>query len=95
MDNQNKIQCPKCSSLEYRVEQRGIHKTAYCTRCDSYIKNLPQGKPAMLYFGKFKDREITTMTSKEEIDYLKWMLNKLDVKPNSLKEAIVEHLDKV
>jgi len=94
MEN-TKIQCTKCSSLDYRVEQRSIHKTAYCNHCDSYIRNLPQGKPAMLFFGKFKDREISTMTSKEEVDYLVWMTKKLDIKPNSLKEAIQNHLSKV
>lgn len=88
----HKVQCPKCSSIDYRIEPRGIHQTAFCNKCDAYIKNLPQGKPAQLHFGKFSGREIQTMTSFEEVEYLKWMVKKLDIKPNSLKEAIHAHL---
>ena len=93
--NTEKVQCEKCSSLDYRIEQRGIHKTAYCNHCDSYIKNLPQGKPATIYFGKYRDREVSSMTSQEEVGYLIWMTKKLDIKPNSLKEAINQHLSKL
>ena len=88
-----KIICPKCGSNNYKTEQRGIHQTAICASCNTYIKHLPQGKPAKLYFGKYKDRDIDSMTSKEEIDYLLWMTRKMDIKPNSLREAIVKHLN--
>jgi uncharacterized protein (DUF3820 family) len=87
------ITCPKCKSLDdYYTEQRGIHTTAFCNQCKSYIKNLPQGKPAQLFFGKYKDRLISDMTNKDEVGYLQWLL-KTDVKPNSLKQAITDHLN--
>lgn len=87
------IICPKCNSVDdYYIEKRTIHTTAYCNKCNSYIKNLPQGKPAQLFFGKYKDRLIQDMVSKEEIDYLQWLL-KTDVKPNSLKQAITNHIN--
>lgn len=88
------IICPKCKSVDdYYIEKRTIHTTAYCNQCDSYIKNLPQGKPAQLFFGKYKDRLIQDMNSKDEISYLNWLLS-TDVKPNSLKQAIIDHLNK-
>ena len=90
---ENQIQCTKCGSSNYRVELRNIHKTAYCNSCDSYIKNIPQGLPQKLYFGKFKERLISSMNTKEEVDYLKWLIANTKVKPNALKEAIDNHLD--
>jgi len=87
------ITCSKCQSVnDYKTQQRGIHSTAFCNQCGSYIKNLPQGKPAQLYFGKYKDRLISEMASKEEVAYLGWLLS-TDVKPNSLKQAITDHLN--
>ena len=91
MENQ-KVTCPKCGSSDYRVEQRNIHTTAFCNQCDAYIKNLPQGKPITLFFGKFNGRTISSMIETDEVSYLKWLVTKPDLKPNSLKEAIVEHL---
>jgi len=86
------IVCPKCKSEnDFNTQQRGIHTTAFCNQCKSYIKNLPQGKPSQLYFGKYKDKLISDMTSKDELSYLQWLLN-TDVKPNSLKQAIADHL---
>jgi len=84
--------CPKCSSSNYRVEQRGIHKTAFCQECDAYIKNLPQGVPTTLFFGKYKGRTIESMMEKDEVGYLVWLLTKPDLKPNSLRTAIEKHL---
>jgi uncharacterized protein (DUF3820 family) len=90
---QTNIICPKCKSVDdYYTEQRGIHTTAFCNQCKSYIKNLPQGKPAQLFFGKYKDRLISDMTNQDEVGYLKWLL-KTDVKPNSLKQAITDYLN--
>jgi uncharacterized protein (DUF3820 family) len=82
------VTCPKCGSSNYRVEQRNIHQTAFCNDCDSYIKNLPQGKPTTLFFGKYNGRTLDSMIDAEEIRYLKWLATKPDLKPNSLKTAI-------
>lgn len=87
-----KVNCPKCGSSDYRIEPRGIHKTAYCNQCDAYIKNLPQGVPTTLFFGKYNGRTIASMISEEEIGYLKWLVTKPDLKPNSLKSSIEQHL---
>jgi hypothetical protein len=92
MEHKN-ITCPKCQSIDdYKVEDRGLHKTAFCNKCDSYIKNLPQGKPITLFFGKFNGRTIDSMIEPNEIDYLRWLSTKTDLKPNSLRDYIFKHL---
>lgn len=87
------VTCPKCGSSDYRIEPRGIHKTAFCNDCDSYIKNLPQGVPTTLFFGKYNGRTIESMVHPEEVRYLQWLVAKPDLKPNSLKLAIEKHLN--
>lgn len=93
MEHKNII-CPKCNSKDnYKVDERGIHKTAVCNVCDSYIKHLPQGKPITLFFGKFKGRTIDSMIEPDEIKYLKWLSTKPNLKPNSLKNYILTYLE--
>jgi hypothetical protein len=92
--NMESLICPKCGLVDdYNIQQRGNHKTAYCNGCDSYIKHLPQGNPTALYFGKYKGRQLESMTTPEELKYLKW-LNDSGIKQNSLKEAVTKHLAK-
>lgn len=93
MENQE-VTCKKCGSInDYKVEPRGIHQSAFCNGCDAYIKNLPQGKPITLFFGKFKERTIDSMVALDEINYLKWLSTKSDLKPNSLRDYILKHLE--
>lgn len=90
----SEIVCKKCGSVNnYRIEPRGIHRTACCNLCNSYIKHLPQGKPITLFFGKYKERTIDSMVNKDEIEYLKWLSQKPDLKPNSLRDYILKHLE--
>ena len=84
------LTCNKCGSHNYNVTERGIHKTAYCDSCGSYIKNLPQGKPFIFMFGKFKGTPLLDMRSKEQTDYLHWILAS-DMN-NTIKTKVVEHL---
>lgn len=83
------IKC-KCGSSDYYITQRGIHQTAYCKKCDSYIKNLPQGKPFVFMFGKFKGTALVDMISTEQLNYLHWILSS-DMN-NTIKTKVVEHL---
>lgn len=65
--------------------------TAWCNNCDGFIKNISQGKPPQIFFGKYKDRFIASMTSEEEITYLKWV----EAQPwckNLLRNQISTHL---
>lgn len=89
---EERIQCPKCSSISYKIEDRGVHKTAFCDKCGAYIKNIPQGLPQKLYFGKYKDREVSSMTSIDEVKYLKWLIQNTEIKSNSLREAILKQI---
>lgn len=85
------ITCNQCGSInDYRIIQKGIHQTAYCNGCDAYIKNIPQGKPFIMPFGKFKGTLLTDMTSKEQVDYLDWMLRQ-DFN-NNIKTKVTDHL---
>lgn len=88
------ITCKKCGSVDnYKVEDRGLHKTAYCIPCGAYIKNLPQGKPITLFFGKFNGRTIDSMIEPDEIQYLKWLSTKPDLKPNSLRDYVLKYVE--
>jgi hypothetical protein len=85
--------CTKCGCVnEYRTELKNNQNTAWCTCCGSFIKNIPYAKPA-LYFGKFKGRTIESMTTKEEAQYLNWLITS-DFKLNpSLEKHIRKHLN--
>jgi uncharacterized protein (DUF3820 family) len=68
--------------------------TAWCNGCDGFIKNIPQGKPIQLYFGKYKGRLLSTMDDETEILYLKWVISQSWCK-SLLKTQIEEHLKSV
>lgn len=85
------IKCKICGSEDdYSTSVSGQHLKATCNKCGNYIKFLPQGKPAKLYFGKYKDREIRTLVTVDEINYLHWLLDQ-EIK-NNLRAAIQDHI---
>ncbi len=85
------ITCQTCGLInDYHEVQKNIHVAAYCNGCDSYIKNLPQGKPFILPFGKFKGVLLSDMVSKDQTDYLHWMLRQSF--NNNIKTKVSEHL---
>lgn len=86
--------CSRCGSDDYTTEESGVHLKAVCGRCGSYIKFLSQTTKVILYFGKYKDRDINTMNSKEELEYLNWLTKQSFIKPK-LKSQIFSHLDGV
>jgi uncharacterized protein (DUF3820 family) len=86
------VSCQKCGSLnDYHTIQKHLHLTAYCNQCKSYIKNLPQGNPYVMPFGKFKGVLLSDMVSKDQVDYLQWML-KQDFN-NTTKDKVTIHLN--
>jgi hypothetical protein len=86
------IICQHCGSTDYITTETGPHLKASCKACGKYIKFLPQHKSKpILYFGKYKGREIPSMTLEEEIQYLKWMLKTCDLKVNA-RVDIENHL---
>ncbi len=88
------ISCQKCGLVgDYNEQQSGPHKSAYCNGCGSYIKHLPQGKPITLYFGKYKDRQLSTLQSDDELNYLIWLSQAPGLNAK-LKTAIDAHIRK-
>ena len=86
------ITCQNCGLInDFRIIKKNTQDTCWCNGCDSFIKNMPQGKPPMLFFGKYKDRLIQSMTSYEEVNYLNWLI-KQDFCKENLKSQIQAHL---
>lgn len=85
--------CQNCGSVnDYRTVMRANQNTAWCNGCDKYIKNVSQGKPPTLFFGKYKDRIIATMLHKDEVEYLRWLVAQPFCK-NLLRSQITNHLN--
>lgn len=77
------LTCPHCGAVnDYSTTPSGPHLRADCNQCHRYIKFIPQenSKPT-LHFGKYKGREISSMNSQEELNYLKWLFSQSDLKP--------------
>jgi hypothetical protein len=89
------ISCKRCGLVnDYRKEVSGVHIKAICNGCDTYIKFIPQGKPLLeMPFGKYKGRQISSLRSKEELDYLKWLL-KTDIE-GKLRPTIEQHFKSI
>lgn len=91
------ISCKKCGLInDYKIEKRGVHDSAFCNNCGSWIKHLPQKfdpkKEFILPFGKYKGEPLSMMVSDEERRYLQWIIQQDWVKPNIL-EKIKKHLE--
>jgi len=88
------ITCNRCGLInDYEIRLAGIHQTAYCKGCGSYIKHLPkEGKEIVIYFGKFKGTALKDFNTKEHISWLNWALNNTtNFKPAEV-EKILKHL---
>lgn len=67
--------CKKCGLVnDYRTEQKAHNKTAWCNGCDSFIKNIQYSDKQIMYFGKYKGLEISSIN---EVSYLEWMVTKV------------------
>ena len=89
------IICQHCGNInDYRTIMKTNQLTAWCNGCDGFIKNIAQCKPPQIFFGRYKDRFISTLTSKEEVEYLKWLVAQTWCK-NLLKGQIENHLKEI
>lgn len=87
------LTCKRCGLIdEPLISQQGVHVRADCRGCGAFIKYIPQGAPPVLYFGKYKGREIVSLKSKEEIRYLRWLVEQPGIKPN-IKTNIDNYLN--
>jgi hypothetical protein len=93
-----KLYCPQCGHDEYKTFERTYttksgevrsHYQAICSKCDSYIKNLPQlHKPkTLIYFGKYKSLHTYQVN---DVQYLKWMLTTDKVQSDQRLKIAVE-----
>jgi hypothetical protein len=91
--NTEEIVCNRCGSVnDYKTEQAGPHIKAICNGCDKYIKFLGQDGPFILPFGKFKGSIITSLKSREEVEYLKWLLS---VSKSNIAKKIESYLKSI
>lgn len=78
--------CPKCGDIgiEYYTEMKANNNVARCLKCDSFIKNIPQGNDPTFYFGKYKDKKVKDV---EDMQYLNWALKNIRL-TSSMRTAI-------
>lgn len=87
------LKCKHCGSVnKFNVVVSGNHLKAVCSVCDSYIKFLPQPtEDFIIPFGKYKDMPLKDMRSKEQISYLRWMIETGKFNSN-IKRHVETHL---
>lgn len=80
------VECTACGCVsQAAIRPNGPHLSAYCPECGKWIKHIPRNDrdDFILYFGKFKDRNVRSMTeTPDERSYLRWLLNDC----NTIKE---------
>lgn len=87
------IVCKNCGTIDfYLTEVRGPHVSAICAGCGKFIKHLPQDIEFVIPFGKYVGRELSSMLSKDETNYLHWLYQQTFVKKN-FKDKIKNHLN--
>lgn len=87
------IICQNCGSInDFHTIMKSNQNTAWCNGCDKFIKNISQGKPPVIHFGKYKGRLISTMVLKDEIQYLEW-LNSQEWATSVIKGQIANHFE--
>lgn len=80
--------CRNCGpTTDYRTEMKSGQNTAFCNKCDAYIKNIPQGEPAF-HVGKYKDKKVNEI---EDMGYLKWALKEMKLSAN-MRNAIEKQI---
>lgn len=85
-----------CGGNAFVTKQNGPHLSAYCTECGAFIKHVPQNNSMhSMPFGKHKGRKIAEMTTKEDLDYLKWLLDKSDNLKDNLRQPIEAHIKRL
>jgi len=73
------LNCKKCGLVnEFELITKSNQHTAYCKKCGSYLKNIPQSDMSKLacYWGKkFKGTPIAQI---EDYKYLRWCLENVE-----------------
>ena len=88
------IVCKSCGNInDYREIKGGQNiLSAYCNGCNEFIQILPDNRPIIIMpFGKYKGRKISSLTEKEELQYVNYILENFDL-DNSLRNSLIEIL---
>lgn len=81
--------CNNCKSHQnYYTKENGVHLTAYCQTCDTYLKNVPH-QPPMFYVGKYKGQLIEQI---DDLQYLKWAKENMTSLSAYLREAVSDRI---
>lgn len=95
-----KLSCRKCGNKQDGLQARivkdylpngGFHLKAFCSACNTFIRNIPHTSPQVLWFGKHKGRPIAVV-AKEDPAYLRWLAGQ-DIK-DKLKQSILKELER-
>jgi len=71
------ISCKHCGySGTPLISKNGPHLSAYCPECSAYIKHMPKEVKTdfVFYFGKYKGKKLTELTTPQDAQYLHWLL---------------------
>ncbi len=82
------LKCPKCSSTEYYTELKANNNVARCSKCNTFIKNIPYDQPKF-YVGKYKNQEIGNI---DDVGYLKWAEQNMSNLNSKTKKAIHDRI---
>jgi uncharacterized protein (DUF3820 family) len=84
------VVCNRCGLVnDYTTREAGPHVSAVCNGCDRFIKHIPQDKPFLLPFGKYKGTPLTDMVTDDQVKYLHWLKG---VAKENLALKIDQHL---
>ena len=83
--------CPKCKSTEYYTEVKANNNVARCSKCDTFLKNIPYEQPKF-YVGKYKDKPIGEI---DDLQYLKWAHEKMSNLNSRTKKAIQSRISQL
>lgn len=80
------ITCLKCGTQDFYFKEI---KGKFCAYCGKHIPKMPNVK---LTFGKYRGRTVSSMKSKEEKQYLEWVLNNFQKIDKKLEIAIINQI---
>ena len=83
------------SLKEQKMHDDSLHYAKLsCKDCGKFLKWLPAPKDRgfVLWFGKYKDRNVIEMKTPDETQYLHWALNNVEKLSERQKEIISDHL---
>jgi uncharacterized protein (DUF3820 family) len=76
--------------MEYYTEMKANNNVARCLKCDTFIKNIPQGNEPTFFFGKYKGTKVKDV---EDMQYLNWALKNIKLS-SSMRTAIEQQINR-